>query len=84
MIKWAASAGSPRGGRASGRQDHGRFCAILGRASGPKIAKILDSVSTILYTLIDAMTCKALDEDRALEKSVFKLMSAEDLPILSG
>ena len=33
---------------------------------------------------IDAMTCQALAEDRALEKSVFKLMSAEDLPCLSG
>ena len=48
VIKSAASAASLRGGRASGRLDHGFFCAIFGRASGPKkyqeILKISDSV----------------------------------------
>ena len=45
VIKSAASAASPRGGRASGRLDHGVvFFAIFGRASGQKIVKISDSV----------------------------------------
>ena len=39
VIKSAASAASLRGGRASGRLDHGLFFAIFGRASGQKIAK---------------------------------------------
>ena len=37
VIKSAASAASLRGGRASGRLDHGNFFAIVGR--GQKIAK---------------------------------------------
>ena len=41
VIKSAGSAASLRGGRASGRLDHGFFCAIFGRASGQKIQKIL-------------------------------------------
>ena len=44
VIKSAASAASLRGGRASGRLDHGLLFAIVGRASGQKIAKISDSV----------------------------------------
>ena len=44
VIKWAACAASLRGGRASGRLDHGFFFAIFGRASGQKIFKISDSV----------------------------------------
>ena len=43
VIKSAASAASPRGGRASGRLDRGFFCAVFGRASGRKIVKISDS-----------------------------------------
>ena len=39
VIKSAASAASLRGGRASGRLDHGLFFAIFGRASGQKIFK---------------------------------------------
>ena len=39
VIKSAASAASLRGGRASGRLDHGFFFAIFGRASGQKISK---------------------------------------------
>ena len=39
VIKSAASAASLRGGRASGRLDHGFFFAIFGRASGQKIIK---------------------------------------------
>ena len=39
VIKSAASAASPPGGRASGRLDHGFFGAISGRASGQKISK---------------------------------------------
>ena len=39
VIKSAASAASLRGGRASGRLDHGFFCAIFGRASGQKNTK---------------------------------------------
>ena len=46
VIKSAASAASLRGGRASGRLDHGFFCAIFGRASGQKIVKISDSVGS--------------------------------------
>ena len=45
VIKSAASAASLRGGRASGRLDHGFLFAIFGRASGQKIIKISDSVS---------------------------------------
>ena len=44
VIKSAASAASLRGGRASGRLDHGFPFAIFGRASGQKIAKNSDSV----------------------------------------
>ena len=44
VIKSAASAASLRGGRASGRLDHGFFCAFFGRASSQKILKISDSV----------------------------------------
>ena len=44
MIKSAASAASLRGGRASGRLDHGCFFSVLGQASGQKIVKISDSV----------------------------------------
>ena len=44
VIKSAASAASPRAGRASGRLDHGFLCAIFGRASAQKIVKISDSV----------------------------------------
>ena len=36
VIKSAACAASLRGGRASGRLDHGFVFAISGRASGPK------------------------------------------------
>ena len=39
VIKSAASAASLRGGRASGRLDHGLFFAFFGRASGQKITK---------------------------------------------
>ena len=39
VIKSAASAASLRGGRASGRLDHGYLFAIFGRASGQKISK---------------------------------------------
>ena len=39
VIKSAASAASLRGGRASGRLDHGLFFAIFGRASGQKIVE---------------------------------------------
>ena len=39
VIKSAASAASLRGGRGSGRLDHGLFCAICGCASSQKIAK---------------------------------------------
>ena len=45
-IKSAASAASLRGGRASGRLDHVVFFAIFGRASGQKIVKISDSVTS--------------------------------------
>ena len=45
VIKSAASAASLRGGRASGRLDHGSFFAIFGRASGQKIVKISDSAT---------------------------------------
>ena len=44
VIKSAASAASLRGGRASGRLDHGlffTFFTIFGRASGQKIQKII-------------------------------------------
>ena len=34
VIKSAASTASLRGGHASGRLDHGFFCAFFGRASG--------------------------------------------------
>ena len=44
VIKSAASAASLRGGRASGRLDHGFLFAISGRASGQKKHKISDSV----------------------------------------
>ena len=44
VIKSAASAASLRGGRASGRLDHGFFRATFGRASGQRIVKISDSV----------------------------------------
>ena len=44
VIKSAARAISLRGGRASGRLDHGYVFAIFGRASGQKIVKISDSV----------------------------------------
>ena len=47
VIKSAASAASLRGGRASGRLDHGLFFAIFGRASGQKIIKISDSVMVL-------------------------------------
>ena len=40
VVRSAASAASLRGGRASGRLDHGVFCAIFGRASGQKIVKM--------------------------------------------
>ena len=43
VVKSAASAASLRGGRASGRLDHGFFFAIFGRASGQNIVKISDS-----------------------------------------
>ena len=43
VIKSAASTASLRGGRASGRLDHGFCFAIFGRASGQKIVKISDS-----------------------------------------
>ena len=43
VIKSAASAAFLRGGRASGRLDHGFLFAIVGRASGQKIIKISDS-----------------------------------------
>ena len=42
VIKSAASAASLRRGRTSGRLDHGFFFTICGRASGPKIVKIID------------------------------------------
>ena len=42
VIKSAASAASLRGGRASGRLDHGYLFAIFGRASNQKIVKIPD------------------------------------------
>ena len=46
VIKSVASAASPgdRGGRASGRFDHGFLFAIFGRASAQKIVKISVSV----------------------------------------
>ena len=49
VIKSAASAASPCGGRASGRLDHGHFFAIFGRASGQKIAKFSDSVDGLKH-----------------------------------
>ena len=55
MIKSAASAASPRRGRASGRLDHGLLFAIFGRASGEKIIKISDSTSPGMVTLLDKM-----------------------------
>ena len=45
VIKSAASAASLRGGRASGRLDHGFFFAIFGRASSEQIA--LNSLSAM-------------------------------------
>ena len=40
LIESAASAASLRGGRASGRLDHGFFWSIFGRASAQKLIKI--------------------------------------------
>ena len=52
VIKSAASAASLRGGRASGRFDHGLLFAFFGRASGQNIDKISDSgLLTLQYHL---------------------------------
>ena len=45
VMKSAASAASLRGGRGSGRLDHGLLFVIFGRASAQKFVKISDSVS---------------------------------------
>ena len=52
VIKSAASAASLRGGRASGRLDHGFFCAIFGRASGQKNSKKYSKSRTLCVVII--------------------------------
>ena len=48
VIKSAASAALLRGGRASGRMDHGFLLSIFGCASSQKIVKISDSGCGVL------------------------------------
>ena len=60
VIKSAASAASLRGGRDSGRLDHGRFLAICGRASGQKIVKISDSVMIFRLTMFCVLKVRTL------------------------
>ena len=51
VVKSAASAPAPRGGRTSDRTDHGLFFACFFRASGQKICKISDSVNLRLIAI---------------------------------
>ena len=51
VIKSAARAASLRGGRASGRLDHGCFCMFLAK----KIVKISDSV--FMWSCVCASSC---------------------------